>query len=55
MFATLPLSPTQIEWLRATHGIYMAGSGRINIAGFAPGDIARFGEALVDLGRAGVA
>ncbi|KQN35628.1 aromatic amino acid aminotransferase [Sphingomonas sp. Leaf407] len=54
MFATLPLSPGQIEWLRATHGIYMAGSGRINIAGFAPGDIARFGEALVDLGRAGV-
>ncbi len=54
MFATLPLNPGQIEWLRATHGIYMAGSGRINIAGFAPGDIARFGEALVDLGRAGV-
>ena len=55
MFATLPLTPAQIEWLRATHGIYMAGSGRINIAGFAPGDIARFGEALVDLGRAGIA
>jgi aromatic-amino-acid transaminase len=55
MFATLPLSPTQIEWLRATHGIYMAGSGRINIAGFAPGDVARFGEALADLGRAGIA
>lgn len=55
MFATLPLNPAQIEWLRATHGIYMAGSGRINIAGFAPGDIARFGEALVDLGRAGIA
>ncbi len=55
MFATLPLSPTQIEWLRATHGIYMAGSGRINIAGFAPGEVARFGEALVDLGRAGIA
>ncbi|MEP9403020.1 aromatic amino acid transaminase [Sphingomonas sp. VNH70] len=54
MFATLPLNPTQIEWLRATHAIYMAGSGRINIAGFAPGDIARFGAALVDLGRAGV-
>ncbi len=55
MFATLPLSPTQIEWLRATHGIYMAGSGRINIAGFAPGEVTRFGEALVDLGRAGIA
>ncbi len=55
MFATLPLSGGQIEWLRATHGIYMAGSGRINIAGFAPGDVARFGEALVDLDRAGVA
>jgi hypothetical protein len=33
MFAMLPLDKDQIAALRADHGIYMAGSGRINIAG----------------------
>ncbi len=54
MFATLPLSPTQIEWLRAERAIYMAGSGRINIAGFGPGAIPRFGAALTAMAQANV-
>jgi aromatic-amino-acid transaminase len=33
MFAMLPLSPQEVASLRDAHGIYMAASGRINIAG----------------------
>ena len=33
LFSVLPLSPEQIQTLRSDHGIYMAGSGRINVAG----------------------
>ena len=33
MFALLPLGPAAVEALRRDHGIYMAGNGRINIAG----------------------
>ena len=55
MFATLPLSPTQVEWLRDRHGIYMAGSGRINIAGFSTEAIGRFHAALRDMAANGVA
>ncbi len=33
MFAMLPLSPPQIDALEREHGIYLAQSGRINIAG----------------------
>jgi aromatic-amino-acid transaminase len=33
MFALLPLSPEAVAELREMHGIYMAGNGRINIAG----------------------
>ncbi|WP_343525908.1 aromatic amino acid transaminase [Sphingomonas sp.] len=54
MFATLPLSPTQVEWLRDRHGIYMAGSGRINIAGFSMAAIPRFHDALRDMAANGV-
>ncbi|MCT8000436.1 aromatic amino acid transaminase [Sphingomonas sanguinis] len=55
MFATLPLSPSQVEWLRDRHGIYMAGSGRINIAGFNSAAIGRFHAALRDMAANGVA
>lgn len=55
MFATLPLSPSQVEWLRDRHAIYMAGSGRINIAGFNLAAIATFHEALRDMVANGVA
>ncbi|WP_440979858.1 aromatic amino acid transaminase [Sphingomonas pseudosanguinis] len=49
MFATLPLSPAQVEWLRDRHAIYMAGSGRINIAGFNMAAVSRFHAALRDM------
>jgi aromatic-amino-acid transaminase len=42
MFSILPLSPEQIQQLRSDHGIYMAGSGRINAAGLTMGNIDKF-------------
>lgn len=46
MFSTLPLSPDQIRAMREDHGVYMAGSGRINIAGFVPANLDPFVTAL---------
>ncbi len=46
MFAMLPLSPPQVSALRAEHGVYMAGNGRINIAGLTPESIPAFVTAL---------
>ena len=46
MFATLPLDKAQIEALRAEHAIYMAGSGRINVAGLTTDNIGKFTAAL---------
>jgi aromatic-amino-acid transaminase len=42
LFSVLPLSSEQILKLRDDHGIYMAGSGRVNIAGLTMGNIAKF-------------
>ena len=46
MFATLPLSKEQIQALRSDHAVYMAGSGRINVAGLTMGNIDKFVGAL---------
>ena len=46
LFSVLKLSPEQILKLRSDHGIYMAGSGRINIAGLTMGNIDAFVAAL---------
>jgi aromatic-amino-acid transaminase len=46
LFAILPLSKDQIQSLRSDHAIYMAGSGRINIAGLHDGNLAKFVAAL---------
>jgi aromatic-amino-acid transaminase len=46
LFSMLPLSSEQIMALREHHGVYMAGSGRINIAGLTTGNIESFIEAL---------
>ena len=46
MFAMLPLNKAQIDALRADHGIYMAGSGRINVAGLTMGNLPKFVAAL---------
>jgi len=45
MFAMLPLSPPQIDALEREHGIYLAQSGRINIAGL-PESMTRVIDAL---------
>jgi aromatic-amino-acid transaminase len=49
MFAMLPLSKDQIQALREDHGIYMAGSGRINVAGLTMGNLPKFVAALADV------
>lgn len=49
LFAILPLSKDQIVKLREDHGIYMAGSGRINIAGLHAGNTEKFIAALADV------
>jgi aromatic-amino-acid transaminase len=48
LFSMLPVDPETIAALRQDHGIYMAGSGRINIAGLNEGNIERFITALAD-------
>ena len=46
LFSTLNLSKNQVMAIRASHGIYMAASGRINVAGLNMGNIPHFVEAL---------
>ena len=50
MFAMLPLDKEQIASLRADHGVYMAGSGRINVAGLTLGNIDAFITKLAAVG-----
>jgi len=49
LFAMLPLDKDQIAKLRDDHAVYMAGSGRINIAGLTKGNIDKFIAALADV------
>ena len=49
LFSLLPLSAEQILRLRSDHGIYMAASGRINIAGLTSANIDKFIAALADV------
>jgi len=46
MFSVLPIGPDAVARLQRDHAIYMAASGRINVAGLRSGDIARFAEAV---------
>ena len=46
MFALLPLMPEAVDALRRDHGIYMAGNGRINIAGLTLETVPAFVAAL---------
>jgi len=48
MFAQLSLSPAQVAALRQDHAVYMAGSGRINLAGLTPSTIPTFAQAYAD-------
>lgn len=49
MFATLPLNKDQIQRMRDEHAVYMAGSGRINVAGLTAGNIDKFIAALAEV------
>lgn len=42
MFAMLPLDKLQIDTLRSDHGIYMAATGRINVAGLTMDNLPKF-------------
>lgn len=46
MFSQLPISAENAVKVREASGVYMPGSGRINIAGLHPNDIPRLGEIL---------
>ncbi len=46
LFSMLPVTPEQVKQLREEHAIYMAGSGRINIAGLHMGNIEKFIDAI---------
>ena len=46
LFAMLPLSGEQVDALRDEHAIYMARSGRINVAGLHDGNIEAFLDAV---------
>jgi aromatic-amino-acid transaminase len=45
----LPLTKEQIVRMREDHGVYMAGSGRINVAGLHAGNTDKFIAALADV------
>ncbi|MEM7781367.1 MAG: aromatic amino acid transaminase [Pseudomonadota bacterium] len=49
LFAVLPVSKEEVVALREQHGIYMAGSGRINVAGLTMDNIDKFIAAIADI------
>lgn len=51
LFSNLAIKPEQISALRSDHGVYMAGSGRINLAGLRVEDAKAFKDALVGVGH----
>ncbi|HBE66792.1 MAG TPA: aromatic amino acid aminotransferase, partial [Planctomycetaceae bacterium] len=46
MFSFSGLTPLQVDWLKAQHGIYIVGSGRINVAGITPDNLPRLASAI---------
>ena len=54
LFSVIPFTPAQVSAMREKHGIYFAGSGRINVAGLTMGNIDRFLEAVADVTRVDV-
>jgi len=49
MFSLSGASPAQVDLLRETHGIYLVGDGRMNVAGLTPGAIPRVAKALAEV------
>lgn len=52
LFSLLPIAPETVARLKAQYGIYMASSGRINVAGFTLDSIPRFVDAYNAVTRA---
>ncbi len=50
MFSQLPITPATVKALLDGHGIYMAGSGRVNVAGLRTQDAGAFVAALQAVG-----
>ena len=49
LFSIIPFTPEQVQAMRDKHGIYFAGSGRINIAGLTSANIDQFLAAVADV------
>ncbi|MBT0667191.1 aspartate/tyrosine/aromatic aminotransferase [Novosphingobium profundi] len=49
LFSIIPFTPEQVQAMRKDHGIYFAGSGRINVAGLTTGNIDQFIAAVADV------
>ena len=49
LFSIIPFTADQIAAIRAKHGVYFAGSGRINVAGLTTGNIDTFLSAVADV------
>lgn len=49
LFSIIPFTPEQVQAMREKHGIYFAGSGRINIAGLTMDNIDKFIAAVADV------
>ncbi|MGH6785359.1 MAG: aromatic amino acid transaminase [Novosphingobium sp.] len=49
LFSMLAVTPEQVLALRERHAVYMAGSGRINVAGLTTANVERFIAALADV------
>ena len=49
LFSIVPLTGEQILAMREKHGVYMAGSGRINVAGLTMNNIDQFIAAVADV------
>ena len=49
LFSIIPFTADQVQAMRARHGIYFAGSGRINVAGLTMANIDQFIAAVADV------
>jgi len=49
LFSIVPLTKEQVLEMREKHGVYMAGSGRINVAGLTMGNIDKFIAAVAQV------
>jgi aromatic-amino-acid transaminase len=49
LFSIIPFTPEQVQAMRERHGVYFAGSGRINVAGLTAGNIDQFIAAVAEV------